>query len=282
MKVLRKLDKNELVKSQGGAGTNFVSTYRIRSKLDLFSKHQSVSLLKSIHTWKSMHKFLQSKINLIDQDYCFVLNEDAPALVNLENVYFLRIISDTNRGEFENSITNLVIEKCFHELIDFKSEYLWRIILIEFDQTSDGEFIYELVLQLHHAIADGLSTNANIVLLLDIIQRTINGEEIEKREFGVFPGTDVLFEKEAKSIEKRLNTPNVFWPSFVDIKREKSASFNQKYKDLENVNFELLDVLTNKIYAKSSDLYFISRELSTVKPNRFCINEELTSKLIKK
>lgn len=107
MEMLRKLDGKECAKIRSGAGENFISVYRIRSQIDLYSNLDKVKA--AIQIWKKSHKLLRTKVDRIDQDLCFVLNK--ASLANLENVMFLRIVSASEmRKRTDDSISDLVIE----------------------------------------------------------------------------------------------------------------------------------------------------------------------------
>lgn len=272
MELIRKLDEKERIKIRSGACENFAATFRLRSQIDLFEREEDVK--KAIQTWKQFHKLLRTKIVELDgeEELYFALNESS---ANLENVNFIRIKSEKH---VENtSIYNLVLEKCFVEAIDVKSELLWRMIFLEVE-----EHIYEVIMQFHHIICDGISANKNFILLLEILEKTLKSEKIDAKEVGVYPGTIELFEQEIKSIKKRLEIPRITRPNFIDPDRAKRTSFDHNFPNNNGIDFDLIEVNSGKLFAKSDELYHLSKSISNMKVKRFIISQDVTTKLIKK
>ena len=273
MELIRKLDEKERIKIRSGACENFAATFRLRSQIDLFEREEDVK--KAIQTWKKFHKILRARIVESEKELYFALNESSSANLNLENVHFIRIKSEKH---VENVLVyNLVLEKCFVEAIDVKSELLWRMIFLEVE-----ECVYEVIMQFHHIICDGISANKNFLLLLEILEKTLKSEKIDVKEIGVYPGTIELFEQEIKSIKKRLEIPRITRPNFIDPDRAKRTSFDHNFPNIDGIDFDLIGANSGKLFAKSDELYHLSKSISNMKVKRFIISQDVTTKLIKK
>ena len=275
MELIRKLDEKERIKIRSGACENFAATFRLHSRIDLFEREEDVK--QAIQTWKQFHKLLRAKIVELDgeEELFFALNESSPANVNLENVHFIRIKSEKH---VENKVIyNLVLEKCFVEAINVKSELLWRMIFLEVE-----ECVYEAIMQFHHIICDGISANKNFILLLEILEKTLKSEKMDVKEVGVYPGTIELFDQEIKSIKKRLEIPRITRPNFIDPDRAKRTSFGHNFPNIDGINFDLIEANSGKLFAKSDELFHLSKSISNMKVKRFIISQDVTTKLIKK
>ena len=190
LKVLRKLETYELNKNRGVIATTCIITLRIRSKIDLFA--DLGKLRDAIQTFKKMHVLLRAKVVKIEDDFHFVIDENSSMNRNLENVHFLRIKSNLNDPELAKSLIDdhlllyLILEKTISELFDCEKphESLWKLIILEINNSSDNERVYEFVWNFHHIIADGISVKANFPYLLNIIDKTLKGEEVELKDYG--------------------------------------------------------------------------------------------------
>lgn len=170
----------------------------------------------------------------------------------------------------------MVIEKCFNELITIESELLWKLLFIEFGQEHKGEYIYDIIWQMHHIIGDGQSANSNLVFLIELIQKAINEETIEINEFRVFEGCQFLFAREIESITKRTQFPKITRPYFINVNNAQKNIFCQIKDDDEIRNeLELIDLQTNAVFTNLTDLVRISRNLNSTKFVRFCLRQKL-------
>lgn len=280
--VIRKLENLEKYKNRCGFAPNFIVTVRFQSKTNLFAHIDQLRV--AFESWKNMHKILRAKVTNIGdgEDFYYVLNERP----NIENVHFLRIESKSNLNEdHKNMISELLIEKCCHEWIDFDKphQFLWRCLLLELDGYKTDNYNYELVWLVHHIIADGVSGKANTLLLLSLIEKTIKQEVTESSDFGFYPGNFSLFEAEINQ-NVQTKVPKVVIPEFVkaeDSVRNASTSITDRYS-IDNIDFEVFDMNTENVYANFYELLCISRELNNTKPKRFIIESDLSKKLLQK
>jgi hypothetical protein len=292
--VLRKLETYELNKNRVQTATNCMLTLRLRSKINLFANLGK--LRDAIQTFKKMHVLLRAKVVKIEDDFHFVIDENSSMNRNLENVHFLRIKSNLNDPELAKSLIDdhllfdLIIEKTISELFDCEKphESLWKLIILEINNTSDNERVYEFVWNFHHIIADGISVKANFPYLFNVIDKTLKGEDVEIKEYGMYPGTTHLFEKEMNSEVKNSEPlPKIFVPEFVNPDKAKisSQTFVDKYlsgKDVNQLDFELIDLNSGSTFSTLAQLVHISKEISNNKPINLVIDEDKFVKLLKK
>lgn len=292
--ILRKLDRIEINKNRTIFGPNVISTLRFRSKCDLFAKLDD--LKSAIRSWKSMHKILSAKVIKHDESFYFAIDENSSVNRNLENVRFLRA-QNLHNGSVasinKEFIYQLVFEKELSEVINFEKphDFLWRLCFVELEQSNQKErqeFVYEIFLYIHHSIVDGLSAKENMILLLSLIKKKIKGDQIEPKDFGVYPGTVDIFQREISSLDpNRPYRDLVTKPDFVDPAQAKLHSMEILNGLLEksqiNVeDYELVDLKNGQNYGTLSELVRISREVGTQKPKRFKIPEDQFLKLKKR
>lgn len=263
--VLRKLEQNEVNKNRSGVGPNITTSCRFRSKVDLFSRLDSVR--EAIHKWKQTNVFLRSKVAKIDGDLYFVLDEKSSANINLENVHFLRIkgkpVDDDGK-----TIFNLVMEKIEMDWINVEKEHglMWRLVLLEVKHDAAHQTtIYELIWQWHHIMGDGISCKLNHLLLLETIQKSLRGEKIELRDSGLYQGTWTIFDPEAKLITSRAPQSKAYRTEFSEPEKAKLHSSLTHENISLGENFELVDLNHDgKCFADLNQLIQISKVLNRI------------------
>ena len=290
MIIIRKLESREIVKNRTLFGPNILLTTRFRSKVDLYANLDKVRI--GIQSWKSMNRILKSKVIKQGDDFYYAIDENSSVNQNLENVKFLRL-QYRNKSEFrkplnENLLYDLVNEMFILDFIDCEKEHniLWRMAFIEM-KTDGNEFVYELFWHVNHIIVDGLSSKENFILLLSVIAKSLSGEEIGNEDFGIYPGTEKLFEKEIKSTVNLPERSPVHKPDFIDpvkAKLHSKSSLDRYFLDIQEVeDFQLIDLNRDgQIYTDLTELVKVSREKSFQKPKRFIIYEQEYLKLSKK
>lgn len=290
VRILRKLENGELSKNRGGYGPNFIITIKLKGHVNLFDNLESVR--NAIRAWKSMHDILRAHvIKREDGDFYFAVDENSAVNKNLENIQFLRVRypSDKNLKSLDESLLyELLFEKYMFKQIDVDepNDILWKLGLVEMQPTSEGEFVYEIFFLIHHIIGDGLSAKENMLLLLNLIEKSIKGESIESRDFGVFPGNARVFEQEISSMRDKPEQTPVLKPDFVDpaqARLHSSTTLKEKFPNLdESEEFEIVDLNRDgNVFATFSQLVKLSREESYQKPKQMIIEEDRFLKLVK-
>lgn len=289
--IVRKVDGRELATNRASFGSNLMMTLRFRTSrpVDLFASTQRLNQVReAIHAWKSMHRLLRAQVihTYDSQSYYFVIDESSNQ--NLEkNVKFLRVKHNRNRSKFsrpvnENLVYELLFERLISDRIDFNDNtLLWRLALVELKQDGD-ELVYELFWSVHHAIADEPSMRENLRLLLELIETSVRGGQIEPREFDVYPGDMSGDEEEPKpvvSIQPEFVRPS---QAIVHASQSLDRFFTSVVDEIDE--FEMIDVNANNyvVYASFAQLVEFASKSSVQKPKRFVVYESEYSKLRKK
>jgi hypothetical protein len=287
--MLRKLEPKEESTLNRNLGKNFISTFRVESsRLDLFAHLDQVKA--AIQKWKCMHTFLRAKIVQQQSEHFFVLNENSSANLNLENVYFIRRFKRSSSRPIEilddrkfEALHNLIVEKCLVETIDSYegAELLWKMIFLEIKPTE-----YEVFLQYHHDISDGISCFRTFVQLLQIIESYIDNKPLDEsfyKEKEIFPGVEECFKEIRKLPFKPFNGPEIEIPEFINPTRAKENSFKEikEFDKADLESFELIEVDSNKHYSSLGELLEISR-INNTKTRRIPLDANLSSRLIAK
>lgn len=270
--LIRELTPKEVQVNSRNSSQNFFKMVEIRTKIDLFANLNH--LRSAIFTWKSMNKLLNAKVVKIDNKYCFVLNNEYLNSDSLRNVHFLRIQDKNARKSEPETVLRLLEEKCFFELIDFDKDHecLWRMVYIEIGKDNNDDYVYEIIWPMHHIIGDGRNANANVVCLLDIIQKTFRGEKVETKVFEVYSGTDKVFESQINSIQNRIKIPKILRPAFISPEKAKQSSF-RSIPDQDEIDFDLVDVRSGRVFASYGQLLEISKNFNNLKPFCFILKQ---------
>lgn len=261
--ILRKLTPREVKKNVFRRASNILRVAQIRTRFDLYSNLDHVH--EAILSWKRMQKFLSAQVKKLNDEYFFVIDKKSLDCQVLENVYFLKLVeNDSNKTNSSNVVQKLLEEKFLNDPIDFDKphDFLWKIAFLEIDsekkQNDGGDYVYEFILVIHHSISSGVNANENMVMILELIEKTIRSEKIELKEFELYPGTENVFEKEINSASKRVNVPKVPRPTFIEPEKAKASALEARPK-ADQVYFELVDVRSNRVFATSSELIEMSK-----------------------
>lgn len=294
LKILRKLELGEKIVNGIPVAPNTIRTMRLRSQIDLYAHLDQ--LKSAFHTWKKAQKLLRAKVVHCDDDYYFAIDENSSANKNLENVHFLRINSklepELNKLLVHDGLViELMVEKCASEVINFDKnpELLWQFFVIEMNNDKkDGVYVYEMIWHITHMIADGVCMKENLLLLLDIIYRSIEFKSIDIPDFGFYAGTSKIFERELSAGPNYLeNTPKIFKPSFLDRERARKSAqtIYDRYfesKSDEQLDFQLFDLNSGKCFETLLGLIRISRETSNLKRKKFDVPAPVFEKVLKR
>ena len=172
--ILRKLGEKESLILKRPSSKNFVHTFRIKTKIDLYENLPMVQ--DAIYKWKNMHKLLCSRIYKDNSDVeYFVLNDSKD---DLKNVQFLKFVSNFQYGsridKFLDEFINLLIEKEFSNLITEDDELLWRLIFLKIENSqSNLENEFEVLFNVNHVISEARNSYAIIYQLLNLIEESI-------------------------------------------------------------------------------------------------------------
>jgi hypothetical protein len=291
---IRKLDNIEKLVNRRHTAQNFISTFRVGSKVDLFENGLN-TLKNAIRKWKNMHKFLRANVVCLDaqkDEFAYSIDENSTANVDLTNVHFVRFKSDNKEriDELIEQFEVLLFEKCHTvDLIEFErhpDDLLWRLIFIEYP-SSDKEFpfSYEILTQYHHMISDGSCCYINFVQLLNAIDSEFGNrtyEEIEKlRDRDVYAGSEKYFQEKEPKFAPYLGLPKLPRPSFVDPNRAKSTSYKEPELISDLKKIEIVNVESNTPFVSVEELLEISKS-SNVRYRRFVIERDVTKKLMEK
>jgi len=230
--ILRKMDTKETFFLFFKDNEHVIRLFKMSSKIDYF---QYKDLFKqAVHKWISIHPLLNAKIEQIESDYYFVKIESNNNDVELENIKFLTIDSEslnkTNNNNY-NTIIDLIIENESFNKIDLNNK-LWRLTLI---RSNDNNNDFDIIFTIHHSITDGRNVIYIFQQLLSIFEDFYTNKMSEIKSYSILPGLYELFLKEADDNLPLLIPQNVM-PSFLSIDEAKSIeTTNQKYKDYLNV-----------------------------------------------
>jgi hypothetical protein len=300
--IIKKLQTKETLVYQRGSSQNFIVSFRLQSKRDLFSNLHLLD--EAIQDWKKGHKLLRAKVasgteNTQDaENFYFVSNENDTT----NNVHFLRIKykEEALRKQKDELAYDLLMEKCLTEYVGVgeNENFLWRLILLQVQAATEtctiNEtycFEYELFMQYHQTIADGTCAYQLFLQLLDLIEKKLlNADKKEiissvLAEVPFYPGPECVFASEINSGFKRMDIPFIARPNFVDPQRASQNTFSRMSKLISGVDvesFELVEVDTGKTYATFAQLLQISKELCNIRLRRFIVGEDIMVKLLKR
>lgn len=292
LKIVRKLEPEEVAKNRSLIAPNIFISVRFRSRVDLFARLDVVA--DGIRAWKSIHQILRANVvKQADDEFYFAVDENSSVNRNLENIQFLRLKfgGESKKPVDVDLISELISTKYAADRIDFEKtpdELLWRMALVEMREF-DGLGVYELHWFFHHIIGDGFSAKESLFLLLDLILRKLKGDEPlgKQVEMGIYPGTRKMFEREIELIAAELSDhkPQERAPSrrpgFIDRDRAVREAFESLEDEIKSVidridDFELLDLNHNQttVYASRAQLIDALRSENHQKLRRVSISEQ--------
>lgn len=260
--VLRKLDGKEMALLKRGWGDNMFVKLQIRSKVNLFEKHNLPIFKLAIKEWMKSEKFLCSKITKNNEnDYFYEYHDQID--YNFENVEFLCTNKSTRL--VSKLLTNDMISQRF-DLNKNQDTLLWKYYFLEVDPK---ENVYDIIALFHQTISQGKAGFLSICKLLKIFEYLHKKDQLplDYNKPDVFPGCDKLFEF-AKTYDTTPNVDPVKRPSFIDPHRARTKSLSESnFSDLDP-NTTLVRVQTNKIFKSIPDLIETSR-LNHIKLSKF-------------
>jgi len=226
--ILRKMDPKETFFLFFKDNEHVIRLFKMSSKIDYF---QYKDLFKqAVHKWISIHPLLNAKIEQIESDYYFVkIESNNNDYVELENIKFLTIDSESNNNNY-NTIIDLIIENESFNKIDLNNK-LWRLTLI---RSNDNNNDFDIIFTIHHSITEGRNVIYIFQQLLSIFEDLHVNKETKLESYKILPGRTNLFQKAGNSTDLILTKNET--PSFLSINEAKSIeTTNQKYKDYLNV-----------------------------------------------
>jgi hypothetical protein len=226
--ILRKMDPKETFFLFFKDNEHVIRLFKMSSKIDYF---QYKDLFKqAVHKWISIHPLLNAKIEQIESDYYFVkIESNNNDYVELENIKFLTIDSESNNNNY-NTIIDLIIENESFNKIDLNNK-LWRLTLI---RSNDNNNDFDIIFTIHHSITEGRNVIYIFQQLLSIFEDLHVNKETKLESYKILPGRTNLFQKAGNSTDLILTKNET--PSFLSIDEAKSIeTTNQKYKDYLNV-----------------------------------------------
>lgn len=295
LKILRRLEDRDVGKNRSIFAPNVLISFRFRSSVDLSTRLEDVRA--GIRAWKSMHPLLRAKVIKMgesDKDFYYAIDENSSANRNLENFQFLRVnyLDSGNHADrltpSEELLYELMFENYMSDKIDCEREHelLWKLCFIEL-RKDENEIVYELFWYFNHMIGDGISAKENGLLLLELIEKSVKGEAIEPVDYGMYPGSEKLFEREIASTATNPVRDVSQRPEFVNSDeaiRHAASSLDKYFRNLDEIrDFELVDLNHGgRKYASFRELVEFSRTKSNHKPKRCVIDQTEFIKLQKK
>lgn len=295
LKILRRLEGRDVGKNRSIFAPNVLISFRFRSSVDLSARLEDVRA--GIRAWKSMHPLLRAKVIKMgetDEDFYYVIDENSSANRNLKNFQFLRVnyLDKGTDGDrlvpSEELLYELMFENYMSEKIDCEREHdlLWKLCFIEL-RKNENEIVYELFWYFHHMIGDGISAKENGLLLLELIEKSLKGEACEPIDYGMYPGSEKLFEREIASTATNPVRDLSQRPEFVksdEAIRHAAESLNKYFRSPDEIrDFELVDLNHDgRKYASFGELVELSRTKSNHKPKRCVIDQPEFLRLQKK
>lgn len=283
--ILRKLGEKESNILKRPSSQNFVHTFRIKTKFDLY---KNLFLVKNaIQKWKEMHPFLCSRIYKDNNDVeYFVLNDTKN---DIKNVQFLKFVSDFQYGnkidKILDELNNLLLQKELSNLITEDDELLWRLIFLKIENSqSNSENEFEVLFNVNHVISEARNSYAIVYQLLNLIEESIlknlNNNQIS---YGIIPSLEEIFPdwleaKQQESLSKPLKRP-----FFYNLEKAKKMEFN--FPQILNEK----NILQGSFYSASNssfifslnDLIEISKKNNT-KIRKVELTHSMSTNLIKK
>jgi hypothetical protein len=139
---------------------------------------------------------------------------------------------------------------------------------------------YDVIVNYHHTIAQGLPTILNLILLLRIFEKLYKNESVELTPSVVFPGCENLFAF-AKDSKELVPRTRLVVPSFLNPKRAKEDSLSVKPPDHLDMDAKIINVENDEVFTPMQTLFEVFRQ-NHIKNKQFYLDENLFSNLVSK
>lgn len=284
--ILRRLGEKESTILKRPSSKNFVHTFRIKTRLDLYKKLSLVQ--NAIEEWIKMHELLRSRIHKDSAgiEYFSLYDKE----IKPKNVQFLKFVSKFDYGskidKFLDELDTLLIEKEFSNLITEEDELLWRLVFLKIEVTEPcSEHQYNVLFNINHAISEARNSYAIFYQLLNLIEESFSKKlSSNQTEYKIIPSLEDIFPDwlEAKNKNKTLSK-SLKRPHFNDLSRAKKIKFNfpKILNEINILNGKFYSLLEPDVVFEINELIEISRK-SCTKFRKFELNNSTSSQLIKK